>query len=123
MSLKKAVLAFSFGAIPLCPLHAQLAGFYPITSDGVSLSNSDFGLLIDAANGLLRRPHLAQGNSASWDSPQTGSHGTISVAGTFRHQSMLCHTLVYETNPMASPSGNILRLNWCKTPDGWKILS
>ena len=49
------------------------AGFYPITSDGVSLSDSDFEQLIDAANGLLRRPHLTKGSSTGRQSPQTGS--------------------------------------------------
>jgi hypothetical protein len=116
-------LALCLSAIAINPSHGQLAGFYPVTSDGVSLNNGDFALLIDTANDLLRRPHLRRGESASWRSEETGSHGTISVTNTFRHEAMPCHTLTYETSPMASSSANTLKLNWCETPQGWKILS
>jgi surface antigen len=104
---------------------AQLTPFYTIGADGVSLNNADFTLLVDTANSLLRRPSLANGAAASWQNDQTGSHGTISVTKTFHRDSMLCHTLSYETTPMATTSSaNNTVLNWCKTPDGsWKILS
>jgi surface antigen len=121
--LVRLTLAVGLSAAALAPAQAQFTGFYTIGSDGVSLNNDDFKLLIDSANELLRRPNLAQGNRASWQSTQTGSHGTISVTDTFRHGAMPCHTLTYETNPMASASANTVKLNWCKTPDGWKILS
>ena len=76
---------------------AQLTPFHTIGADGVSLNNADFAILVDAANGLLRRPGLANGASASWRNAQSGSHGTISVTNTFHRESMLCHTLSYET--------------------------
>jgi len=122
-NLYRSGLAAYLTIVALHSGHAQLGGFYPITSDGVSLDNGDFALLIDAANGLLRRQHLVKGDNASWRSKRTGSHGTISVTKTFRHDSMLCHTLTYETNPMTSPSANIVKLDWCDTPEGWRILS
>jgi hypothetical protein len=103
---------------------AQLTPFYTVGADGVSLNNADFTMLVDTANGLLRRPRLAKGATASWQNDQTGSHGTISVTNTFRKDSMLCHTLSYETIPMATSSANKTVLNWCNTQDGsWKILS
>jgi surface antigen len=103
---------------------AQLTPFYTVGADGVSLNNADFTILVDAANGLLLRPRLANGANASWQNDQTGSHGTISVTKTFRRDSMLCHTLSYETTPMATSSANKTVLNWCHTRDGsWKILS
>jgi hypothetical protein len=34
-----------------------------MSSDEVSLSNADFALLIDTANNLLRRSHIAVGDS------------------------------------------------------------
>jgi surface antigen len=105
---------------------AQLLNpFYTIGSDDVSLNNADFEMLVDAANGLLRRPRLAKGASASWRNDQTGSHGTISVTKTFLRGAMLCHTLSYETIPMGTRSANTtVALNWCKTSDGsWRILS
>jgi surface antigen len=104
--------------------HAQLAGFYPIGSDAVSLNNADFSMLIDAANDLLRKPRLANGATTNWRNDQTGSNGTIRVTKTFRDNAMLCHALTYETVPMGTPPANRIVLNWCKTPDGqWKILS
>ena len=103
---------------------AQLPPFYTVGADGVSLNNADFTILVDTANSLLRRPRLANGATASWQNDQTGSHGTIGVTKTFRHDSMLCHTLLYETTPMATSSANKTVLNWCNTRDGsWKILS
>ena len=104
--------------------HAQLTGFYPIGSGSVSLNNQDFSLLVDAANGLLRKTPLRIGASTSWQNQQTGSNGTIHVTKTFRRDSMMCHTLSYETIPAATPPANTTVLNWCKTPDNqWKILS
>jgi surface antigen len=106
--------------------HAQLLNpFYTIGSDDVSLNNADFEMLVDAANGLLRRPRLAKGASASWRNDQTGSHGTINVTKTFHRGAMICHTLSYETVPMGTRSANTtVALNWCKTSDGsWRILS
>jgi hypothetical protein len=103
---------------------AQLTEFYPVGEGGVSLNNADFTMLVDAANGLLRRPHLAKGSATSWRNDQTGSNGTISVTRSFHEKNMPCHTLTYETIPMATPPAGRLLLNWCKTPDGsWKILS
>jgi surface antigen len=104
--------------------YAQLTPFYTVGADGVSLNNADFTILVDAANSLLRRPRLANGANASWKNDQTGSHGTVSVTKTFHRDSMLCHTLLYETTPMATSSANKTVLNWCHTRDGsWKILS
>jgi surface antigen len=107
------------------PASAQLTPFYTIGADGVSLNDADFTMLVDAANGLLRRPRLANGATASWQNAQSGSHGTISVTKTFHRESMLCHTLSYETVPMATTSqASTTVLNWCKTGDGsWKILT
>jgi surface antigen len=102
---------------------AQLSEFYTITGDAVSLNNADFEALIDAANGLLRRPRLSQGDKTSWQNGQTGSHGTIVVTDTFHHEAWLCHTLTYNTSPGTASSANTIRLKWCKTPDGWRILS
>jgi surface antigen len=118
------MLSLCLGVVALKSGYAQLSGFYPITSDGVSLNNADFTKLVDAANDLLNRPRLAKGDNTSWQNEQTGSHGTISVMDTFHHGSMMCHTLNYLTNPMANQSANTVALKWCKTSDGsWKILS
>ena len=103
---------------------AQFSSFYPFGEGGISLNNADFSKLVDAANDLLRRPRLAKGAAAKWRNDQTGSSGTISVTKTFSRESMPCHTLSYETIPMATPPPNRTVLNWCKTGDGsWKILS
>ena len=97
---------------------------YPIGANSLSLNNADFSLLIDAANGLLRKSPLRIGASTSWRNQQTGSNGTIHVTKTFHRDGMLCHTLSYETIPAATPPANTTMLNWCKTPDNqWKILS
>jgi surface antigen len=118
------MLLASLSAVLTNTARAQLTPFYTIGADGLSLNDTDFGILVDAANRLLRQPHLAKGTTTSWRNDQSGSHGTISVTNTFHRESMLCHTLSYETIPLATPPGNTTVLNWCKTRDGsWKILS
>jgi surface antigen len=121
--LRQSIIVY-LGAVLVSTGHAQLTAFYPIGADAVSLNNADFTMLIDAANGLLRRPQLSRGAKANWRNEQTGSSGTISVTKTFHEDAMLCHALTYETIPMATPPANRIVLNWCKTRDGeWKILS
>jgi surface antigen len=119
------IVAAAMGFILLMPtaVDAQLSEFYTITGDAVSLDNADFEALIDAANGLLRRQRLSQGDNISWQNRHTGSHGTIVVTNTFHHEAWLCHTLTYNTSPGSASSTNTIRLRWCKTPDGWRILS
>ena len=118
------ILVVVLTGVPAAAGRAQLSSFYPIGEGGLSLNNADFSKLVDAANGLLRQPRLAKGATTKWRNDQTGSSGTISVTKTFIRDSMLCHTLSYETIPMATPPANRTVLNWCKTNDGsWKILA
>ena len=84
------------------PAESQLAGYYPMGADSLSLTNDDFRILIDAANELLRRSPLGVGATASWRNGQTGSNGTVSVTKTFTRNAMLCHTLVYDDSPRQS---------------------
>jgi surface antigen len=106
------------------PGYAQLTGYYPMGADALSLSNDDFARLTDAANSLLERTPLPVGSATSWQNTSTGSSGTIRVTQTFKHGSMLCHRLVYETTPAATPPANRTTLDWCNTGRGeWKILS
>jgi surface antigen len=118
------ILVVVLTGVPAAAGRAQLGSFYPIGEGGLSLNNADFSKLVDAANDLLRQPRLAKGAITKWQNDQTGSSGTISVTKTFIRDSMLCHTLSYETIPMATPPANRTVLNWCKTNDGsWKILA
>lgn len=106
------------------PGYAQLTGYYPMGADSLSLSNGDFTRLTDAANALLLRSPLPVGTTTSWRNDQTGSSGTIRVVQTFKHGTMLCHKLDYETTPAGTPPANHTTLDWCNTGRGeWKILS
>ena len=111
------------GSALAVPAYAQLAGYNPFDSTSASRNNDDFMRLIDAANGLLRRSPLSVGATTNWKNNQTGSAVTIHVAKTFRHGSMLCHRLLYETIPAGTPPTNRTALDWCVTGRGeWKIL-
>ena len=100
--------------------HAQL-GFHALGED--TLSMGDYSALIDAGNTLLRRPILAKGASQAWSNGQTGTKGTISVTGSFRHDGWPCHSILYHTILQGGPTSIDTTLNWCNTPAGWKILS
>ena len=100
--------------------YAQL-GFHALGED--TLSVEDFSALIDAGNALLERPHLANGASQAWTNGKSGTKGTITVTGSFRHDGWACHSLLYHTVVQGGPTSSDTTVKWCHTPDGWKILS
>jgi surface antigen len=121
--VSRSFAALCLGSALAVPAQAQLLGYYPFDSDALSLNNEDYMRLIDTANGLLRRSPLPVGTTAGWRNDQTGSAGTIRVTKTFRHGSMVCHQLAYDTTLGGTPPAKRTMLDWCDTgADGWKIL-
>jgi hypothetical protein len=104
------------------PAAAQLNPFRNSFANGIG--NDDFQHLTDASNQLLARDHLDVGATEAWRNPQTGAGGTIEVTRNFTHSGLACHALLYRTRPdeLRASRANATRLNWCKTPSGWKIL-
>ncbi len=117
----RAVVPVVFAAMLLISGHAS-AQINPFGgAQGVTLSNDDFAIMSRAADKLLARPHLAVGSNESWKNPATGSTGTVSIQGNFARKALACHTLGYQVAPRGTPTDGIAVLDWCKTPQGWRI--
>jgi hypothetical protein len=99
---------------------AQSYIFGPTNQSG--LTASDFKLLDQAAARLFARPDLAPGVRENWKNPQTRSTGSVAVKSLFQRQNLGCMAVRYEALARGRPPNRTRELNWCKTPEGWKIL-
>jgi hypothetical protein len=89
------------------------------------LTNDDFQAMSDAATSLLGRDTLTAGATEGWQNPKTGTSCTVEVGRHFKHQSYGCYALHYTVMPgnAQGRATNRTVLNWCKTGEGWKIVS
>ena len=118
----RGVVPLLLAAIFLSSGHAS-AQINPFgVAQGMTLSNDDFTIMNRAADRLLARPKLGVGSSESWKNPNTGSTGTISVQSNFTRKALACHTLGYQVAPRGTPTDGVAVLDWCKTPQGWRIV-
>ncbi len=113
-------------ALPLAALlagapaaQAQFNPFGPTQQTG--LVDSDYRALGDAMTRLLARPDLAPGAEEKWTNPRTKSTGSVSVMNGFERQDLTCMAVRYEALARGRPPVRTRELNWCKTPQGWKI--
>jgi len=115
-----AVTAVALGGALAQPAAAQINPFRSSFANG--LGDDDFQRLADASTALLNRDHLQVGATEAWRNPATGVGGTISVTRNFKARGYDCHGLLYSTTPDEARAPRQTRLNWCNTPEGWKIL-
>ncbi|MBS0560479.1 MAG: hypothetical protein JSR21_10525 [Proteobacteria bacterium] len=115
-----AVTALALGCALAQPAAAQINPFRSSFANG--LGDDDFQRLSDASNALLNREHLEVGATEAWRNPATGAGGTITVTRNFTARGYACHALLYSSVPDEKRASRQTRLNWCKTPEGWKIL-
>ena len=86
------------------------------------LSPSDFKMVDDATERLLARPGLAPGTKESWTNPETKSTGSLTVKNAFHRKGFSCVAVRYQSRARGVEPNQTGSLNWCNTPDGWKIL-
>lgn len=102
------------------PARAQINPFGPASKD--KLTASDFTELGAATQRLLAHDDLAPGTRETWTNPETKSTGAVSVTKRFKTRDMNCVTIGYESMIQGQPPNRKGELNWCRTPEGWKIL-
>ena len=100
--------------------HSQINPFR--SSSRAGLRASDFRAIDEAARRLAAHPDVRDGTAESWNNPETGASGTITVASTFRRHGMLCHGVNYTAQTAASQTPRSKMVNWCKTSQGWKMI-
>jgi len=89
---------------------------------GPKLTEQDRQYLMDSTNKLNDSPNPRAGQSLSWSNPNTKARGTVELTRIYRHNDMTCHAVRYQNTPSRSQT-RTYNLNWCKSPDGWKIVS
>ena len=115
-------LCFGLPLLGLLAAHsaqAQINPFGPPRQTG--LTNSDFRVLDDATKQFLARPDLSPGAHEDWKNPETGSVGSLTVKNTLYRKGFDCLAIGYKSMARGRPPNRTGALNWCKTPDGWKI--
>lgn len=124
MTLAKAVGAVTLIFLASGPFLAGRAQVNPFWSSrfGPKLTEQDRQYLINGTNELNEGPRPRAGQSLSWSNPNTKAHGTIELLRVYRHNDMTCHAMRYRNTP---PRGQTrtYNVNWCKSPDGWKVVS
>jgi len=123
LKLPAMALALGLGLAAAQPACAQINPFRGSFAN--RLTNDDFKTLSDAASSLLGRDTLTTGATEAWQNPKSGASGTIEVGRGFKYRSYGCYALHYTVMPGGAEgrSTNRTVLNWCKTGEGWKIVS
>ena len=107
------------GVLAASSAQAQINPFQSSQKSG--LSNSDFKALDEATQQFLARPDLSPGTHEEWKNPKTGTTGSLTVKNTLHLKGFDCLAISYKSMARGKPPNRTGALNWCKTPDGWKI--
>ena len=78
-------------------------------------------MLDDVTKEFLGRADLSPGTHEDWKNPKTGSLGSLTVKNTLHRKGFDCLAIGYTSMARGKPPNRTGALNWCKTPDGWKI--
>jgi hypothetical protein len=115
--------AIGLGLAAAHPARAQINPFHGSFAN--RLTNDDFAAMSDAVTQLLGRDTLTTGATETWQNPKTGTSGTIEAGRHFTYRSFGCYALHYTVYPGGADGRSTSRvvLNWCKTGEGWKIVS
>lgn len=109
------------GVLALLAGSSALAQFInPFPGIEVELLQSDMRAMQDSAMALLNAG-AKPGSDAAWENGETGRKGTVTMMAANTNQGLACHNVRY-TIPVPTPARvRDYTLNWCKTPEGWRI--
>jgi hypothetical protein len=110
-------VAVMLAAAPAC---AQFINPFP--NSDIEWRQSDLQAMQETATGLLNGTEKI-GSAAAWENGETGRKGTVTILDTNKFQNFTCHNLRYTIPNTYQERVRSYRLNWCKTPEGWKIAS
>lgn len=92
------------------------------SANRTALSGDDYAIANRAAQTLFHRPNKVAGMSEPWHNGRTGSSGAVTLREAFTHKGMRCRKVEY-SGGVRGAEPRAVDLNWCKTANGWKILS
>jgi surface antigen len=101
---------------------AQLLNPFPGYS-GPLLNDQDRRLARDALQTLLNADQVTVGKTEVWSNPADGRHGSLTMVGSFHHNSMPCRTVQASASFPERPNPRNFTIRLCHTPAGqWKML-
>jgi hypothetical protein len=89
---------------------------------GARLTNEDLQGLIRGTDKLNASPEARPGSTTSWNNPASKAHGTIEITRIYESRGMTCHAIRYSITLPARPARDY-NMDWCKTSEGWKVVS
>jgi surface antigen len=112
------IVALAFGP----SAQAQLLNPFP-GYNGPLLNDQDRKLARDALQTLLNRDQVTVGKTEMWTNPADRRHGSLTMAGSFHHNSLPCRTVQASAWFPEQPNPRHFTFKLCRTPDGeWKLL-
>jgi surface antigen len=91
--------------------------------DSLDLKESDIAMLQAAASALFQDEKAAVGQSETWNNPETGNSGVVSVVRLFEHGGLPCKRLQHTIKQKGFADRSIYQFARCRTSDGsWKLL-
>jgi surface antigen len=91
--------------------------------DSLDLEESDVAMLQAAANALFQDDKARVGQSETWNNPETGNSGAVSILQLFEHEGLPCKRLQHAIKQKGHADQNIYQFARCRTNDGsWKLL-
>ncbi len=113
-----------FTGIALSPAITAQAQVNPFrSSSGAGMTAEDSRMQNTAARRLVANSNPHDGATEDWKNPRTGASGTITVVNSFQKGDMLCRKVEFASETRNSQNPRKTQLDWCKTPQGWKIVS
>ncbi len=88
-----------------------------------ALTEQDKQLVIDSGRQLNEAPSPAVGQSVNWRGAKGTAHGITSLTRVYQYRGLTCHALHYRIARSNQQPLRDYNIDWCKTPDGWKIKS
>lgn len=91
--------------------------------DSLDLEESDVAMLQAAASTLFQDDNARIGQTETWNNPETGNSGAVSILQLFEHEGLPCKRLQHAIKQKGRADQNIYQFARCRTNDGsWKLL-
>lgn len=102
------------------PVHAA----NPFRGSAFQMDPSDWALLDAAARKLYLEDRVEVGAAETWENPETGNSGTVTLIGEHEHEGMPCRRLQHDIALARVRDPYQFMVDRCRTADGeWKILA
>jgi surface antigen len=87
------------------------------------LTDEDRTLIRNASSSLYQNREAKAGQFETWENPDSGNHGTVTLVKQFQAKQMPCWRLRHSIKIVGQKDLKTIEISRCKAPSGeWKIL-